>query len=293
MSLLDRIVSDVMTARPTTVRPDERLDVALALMTACRFRHLPVEDDGQVVGMVSLRDVYRVDRSHLTASRGERALHLRGIEVGLIMTQPVRTVSWDTGLLDAAADLVSYDISSLPVLRDGRLAGIITRTDYLGVASALLDSESRPHGDPVPVSRLMQACPITTVRPDDRLDLAWSVMRAERHHHLPVVLEGKLMGVLSDLDLLGVQSSTLDPLGPSERIAERHWIHVADAMSPRAVTVGPDESAAEAAQVLRRRRIGCLPVVRAGRLTGILAVTDYFYYLLSHTPERVAAVARR
>ena len=118
-------------------------------------------------------------------------------------------------------------------------------------------------------------------------------MRSQRLHHLPVAHEGRLVGLLSDLDLLSVQSSSLEPLGPSERIAERHWTFVHDAMSPRVVTIGPEESAAEAAHDLKRRRIGCLPVVRAGKLTGILTVTDFFYYLLSHAPVRAAAAARR
>jgi len=189
MSPLDRIVSDVMTAPATTVRPDERLDVALALMSACRIRHLPVDDAGDVVGMLSLRDVYRVDLSHLTARRGERALHLRGVEVGQMMTQPVLTTAWDTPLLDAARVLLDRKISSLPVMDRERLRGIITRTDFLDVAAEVLFTEVRAHDAPVSVARLMTPWPILVLAPDDRLDVACSLMRSQRLHHLPVVHE--------------------------------------------------------------------------------------------------------
>jgi CBS domain-containing protein len=291
----ERTVRDIMTARPTCIRPDERLDIALALMTACRFRHLPVREPGEndaLVGLLALRDVYRVERSHLTASRAERALHLRGIEVGFVMSQPVVTVDPACPLLDAAQLLLDREISSLPVVDDGALVGIVTRTDFLGVAAELLRAELLPRGDAVPVERLMTAKPVLTALPDDGLDLATSLMRSHNLHHLPVVENERLVGLLSDLDVLGVQSSSLDPLGPAERLAERHWTHVRDAMSTRVVTVSPDESAAEAAEVLRRRRIGCLPVLTGGRLIGILTVTDYFYYLLSHAPERKLATAQ-
>jgi CBS domain-containing protein len=292
MSLLDKTVRDLMTARPTCVRPDEHLDIALALMTACRIRHLPVEDGGEVVGMLALRDLYRVELSRLTAGRAERAMHLRGIDVEQIMTQPVIVADPGLPILDAAQMMLDHQISSLPVLEGSALQGIVTRTDFLGVAADQLDQEGYGRA-PIPVSRIMTPCPVTTLMPDDGLDVAHSIMRAHRLHHLPVVSDERLVGLVTDLDLLGVQSSSLEPLGPAERLAERHWTHAGDAMSRRIITVSPDEPAADAARLLKRRRIGCLPALRDGRLTGMLTVTDYFYYLLSHAPERAVQVAPR
>jgi CBS domain-containing protein len=46
------------------------------------------------------------------------------------------------------------------------------------------------------------------------------------------------------------------------------------------VTVAPEENAADAARLLARRKLGCLPVLSRGRLQGMLSVRDYFYYLL-------------
>lgn len=61
---LDRRVSDVMTSPAITVRPDESILGALALMTRRRIRHLPVLDDGKCVGVVSIGDLvkHRIDR---------------------------------------------------------------------------------------------------------------------------------------------------------------------------------------------------------------------------------------
>jgi CBS domain-containing protein len=49
-----------MTRRPRTVAPDTDLDEALRIMVEGHFRHLPVQEDGQLVGMLSMRDVSRV-----------------------------------------------------------------------------------------------------------------------------------------------------------------------------------------------------------------------------------------
>ncbi|WP_260596972.1 CBS domain-containing protein [Sphingomonas endolithica] len=61
---LDRSVGDVMTAPAITVTPREAAIGALSLMTRRRIRHLPVVEDGRVVGIVSIGDLvkYRIDR---------------------------------------------------------------------------------------------------------------------------------------------------------------------------------------------------------------------------------------
>ena len=61
---LDRRVAEVMTAPALTVKPDESVLAALALMTRRRIRHLPVVDRGKCIGFVSIGDLvkYRIDR---------------------------------------------------------------------------------------------------------------------------------------------------------------------------------------------------------------------------------------
>jgi CBS domain-containing protein len=63
-AMLDRSVSEVMTAPPVTVEPETEILSALALITRRRIRHLPVLRDGKMVGFVSIGDLvkYRIDR---------------------------------------------------------------------------------------------------------------------------------------------------------------------------------------------------------------------------------------
>lgn len=55
--LLNRSVGDIMTRNVATVAPTESLTYAMAQMTRGRYRHLPVVDDGRLVGMVSIGDL--------------------------------------------------------------------------------------------------------------------------------------------------------------------------------------------------------------------------------------------
>src|SRR4051794_16083828 len=92
-------LNEIMTANPVRVRADERLDIALALMTACHFRHLPVTEGDTVIGMVSFRDLQRASRSSLSTDRAERARHLRQLEVRTLMSRPALTAAPEESVL--------------------------------------------------------------------------------------------------------------------------------------------------------------------------------------------------
>jgi CBS domain-containing protein len=111
------------------------------LMRWKKIRHVPVEDaEHRLVGIVSQRT--------LVALVAERAADLgRGpIPVREIMSTDLVTVNPETTTLEAMALMRKREVGSLPVLKDGRLVGIITEHDLLAVASQLLEAElRRPH----------------------------------------------------------------------------------------------------------------------------------------------------
>ncbi|MGR3484723.1 MAG: CBS domain-containing protein [Paracoccaceae bacterium] len=69
-AVLDLTVADVMTPDPVTCTPSETVDRALAIMTDGRFRHLPVLEDGTMVGIVSIGDLVKARIEHLEHERG-------------------------------------------------------------------------------------------------------------------------------------------------------------------------------------------------------------------------------
>jgi len=125
-----------------------------------------------------------------------------------------------------------------------------------------------------PVSDVMQR-EVVTLRADDRLDLADDIMRLGRVRHLPVLEGERLVGILSNRDLLAASLSKAMNFDPAERRTFMRSIDVREVMTKEVATVGPDLPLIQAARMMIRRKFGCLPVVsEAGALIGLLTETD-------------------
>jgi len=101
----------------------------------------------------------------------------------------------------------------------------------------------------------------TTVAPDEKLSNVEAIMQEGGYRSVPVVKDGKLVGIVTDRDL------------------RRHTGYLPQteakmAMSEQLVTVTPAAPIEEAARILRERKIGALPVVEDGTLVGIITTTD-------------------
>lgn len=100
-----------------------------------------------------------------------------------------------------------------------------------------------------------------TAEPDELLIRASHKMQAGGFHRLPVVSEGKLVGILTDRDL---------------RAHQGHLEHtkINGVMTEKPVTVTPATTLEDAAQIMLERQFGGLPVVADGRLVGIITASD-------------------
>ncbi|MET0626005.1 MAG: glutamate-cysteine ligase family protein [Pyrinomonadaceae bacterium] len=108
-----------------------------------------------------------------------------------------------------------------------------------------------------------------TVRPDDLVDLAASLMDWQHVRHVPVEDEdGRLVGLLSHRDLLRLLSRR-----GTGHLSEP--VTVRDIMKADPVTVAPQTPTLEAIGLMRARGVGCLPVVEAGALVGIVTAHDF------------------
>jgi acetoin utilization protein AcuB len=139
-----------MSGLPLTVRWDAQVIEAVRLMKEGKVRHLPVLDGGsRLVGIVTDRDLRQVVLDPRLQERLGVGLAdaLEGLTVRDIMTWAVITVRPETEIRDAARLLHQRKIGALPVVKNGRLVGILTEADVLRAFAEILGEGvlSRPY----------------------------------------------------------------------------------------------------------------------------------------------------
>ena len=152
---------DVMTAPVVTVRPETRVEEIAQLLLERRISGVPVVDaDGRLLGIVTEGDLMRRPEIGTERHRGwwlrffgdERAraeeyARAHGSRAEQVMTRNVVTVSDETSVGEIARLLEEHHIKRVPVVRDGRVVGIVSRANLLHGLAA--------HPDLTPPMRLM------------------------------------------------------------------------------------------------------------------------------------------
>jgi len=132
-------VAEMMTREPYTLGPDDSLATARELLAEHHIRHIPiVSAEGLLIGLVSQRDVLAAaDSSVLNADGGGSRESC--VALSAIMTSPVQTADESASLRGAAMHLQQNKLGCLPILRQGRLVGIITDADFVAIAINLME----------------------------------------------------------------------------------------------------------------------------------------------------------
>src|SRR5215831_13775438 len=125
-------VRDLMTPAPLAISPETSVQAAYRLMQEQHMSHLPVCEDGRLVGFLSERDLLLVLPSPAT-SLAAHELHylLERLTVAEIMTRFPVTIGPEHALTEAASRMLSHNVQALPVTKNRRLVGILTRTHLL------------------------------------------------------------------------------------------------------------------------------------------------------------------
>jgi len=123
------------------------------------------------------------------------------------MTPDPITVSADTLLSDACCTMVDHEIRRLPVVEDGKLVGILTWSDVRGTLPAdacSSDIFARDDiGETTRVGEIMTRDPVT-LTPLSTIDQAAQIMLDHKIGTLPVVLDGSVLGIITETDLFRI-----------------------------------------------------------------------------------------
>ena len=132
------------------------------------------------------------------------------------------------------------------------------------------------------IVRLHMSRELVLLDPDQRAREALEVLRDSEVRHAPVVADGKLVGIVTDRDLLKALPGSIAQLEAAGDIDPL----VAQVMTPDPLTIDHNARVDEAVRMLLEHRIHGLPVLREGHLVGIVTDTDLFHFLASALMRR-------
>lgn len=139
-SVQPKVVSDIMTTNVVTIREEDNLELIEGEMQSFRFRHMPVVDEGKLVGVVTHRDLLRASASVFDPGQAQKTAAIRAqFFVADLMTRNPITVQPTTPIGQAAKLMNDHKIGCLPVTDDhGTLVGIVTSADMVSLVAKLL-----------------------------------------------------------------------------------------------------------------------------------------------------------
>jgi len=267
-------VMSIATREVISVPPTQSIISAVATMTECGFRRLPVTDAGtkKLRGIVTSVDVINFmgggDKYRLVRVRHNGNLCAAVNEsVRTIMTAQPQTLPHDAHIIDALRIIVGKKIGGLPVIaNDGTLAGILTERDVL----RMLATEHSP----LFVEDVMSTS-LRVTAPDSPIAAVTKDMTRFRFRRLPVVSDDVLFGIITATDIMRYLGSreVFSRLVTGD-IAEVMNLPVRTLMAGSLFTTTPGTPVNEAAREMLHKNIGALPVIENSRLVGLVTEFD-------------------
>jgi CBS domain-containing protein len=140
-------VREIMTKAPYTIEANRSAGAVLSLIRERGISHVPVMDNGKLVGMISIQDiithVFQPQHSQTLGEIVGEKTPMLNIPAKGIMNSPAITVQAETTLKEAEEKMHRYNISCLPVLSQEKLVGIVTKLDFLEPISQMEISERK------------------------------------------------------------------------------------------------------------------------------------------------------
>jgi acetoin utilization protein AcuB len=132
--------------------------------------------------------------------------------------------------------------------------------------------------------------PVISVSPDTPINEVLAMFKREHIRRAPVMKNGKLLGIVSESDLLNASPSSATTLSIWELNYLVSKVTVKDVMTQKVITVDETTPIEEAARIMADTKIGGLPVTSAGKVVGIITETDLFKIFLELMGARQKAL---
>jgi CBS domain-containing protein len=269
-----------LASRPVVAPTDTTVRELVGMMVENDTRRIPVVSAGdKVVGMVISRTVLdyvgggpKANIWMLEMGR-DLARGLNAVPIERIMSSHVISLPSTASVLEVLKVLLRTGVGGLPLLKGGRAEGIISERDLVSLIT-------KKTGVPVEfhMSRhLITANPATSLLSLCKLVVSMDLRR------LPVVAEGGLVGIITSMDLLrALNLDSIQKLILAGQADDVFRMEIKNFMTREVITIEHDADLQEAAQLMVREEISGLPVLRDGKLEGIITAHDLLRWLIYH-----------
>jgi PAS domain S-box-containing protein len=205
-----------------------------------------------------------IDTKSWDASSAGLITHSRiWLEVKDVMNKDVITVCSDETIESAANIMSENNISSLIVVDDGIVSGIVTEKDFLSRIGSNIKISVKTK-----VAEIM-SCPVELVSPDLSVLDASKIMESKHIKRLPVITDNLLIGVVTQTDL----NKALTSYGM--------WRNVDEVMSSDTAVIQTESTVAQAAEIMKSRNISCIVAMKAGNAAGVFSERDLLQRVFS------------
>ncbi len=267
------ITSHWMSTPVKTVTPKTYIMEARQIMNTEKIRALPVVQEEKVVGIITWRGLLRADIPVIDGVRWTKEIVLKEKRIEDIMTVNPIGVLPNSPLPKSARVMLENKIPVLPVFDEKRGAqGILTTSDvFRFIMNELPDLKTILRVEDYMTSDLV------VVDPDTSLLEAQRLMGIKRIRSLPVVEDGKLVGLVTRTDMVKVEPSRFASPHNQEQSLAILLQPIEKIMTRRLVTTTPKANLVLAASSMLENKIHCLPVLDGeGHLSGIITDSDLF-----------------
>lgn len=250
-------IESIMTKKVISVAKNRALSDAINLMEKKRISRVLVTSDGEPCGMLTEKDI----TDHIGSARHGKSAP-SSLHISTAMNPSFISIPSGTTIEKAAKEMLKHGISSLPVLNDGKLAGIVTKTDIVGTLT----------GSEKIVEDIMKTG-VETISPNDRIVHARRVMLDKKIGRLVVVDDGSIVGILTGMGAARVLYAFKQVTERSHASRIRN-ILVSEAMTPKVITLDVKTPVKDAIEIMKKNKFSGVPLTRDGKLAGIVTKTD-------------------
>ena len=250
-------IKEIMSKEVISVDKDEDLKHVLDLMKKHDITKIPVVEDKKIMGIVTDNLI-----AYKLGSIRKRGISTSRLHASSVTEKEMDTISPDTDVKKILKMVGKPGPTMLPVIDKDKLVGVVTKADLL----FLVDSKK-------PLETIMQNN-IHAVSPEDRIVHARRVMIDENVARLPVVDQGKLFGIISDIEIAFAFAKLKRSFSLGHQRHRLDELLVKNVMKSPVLWTTRKVSAIEAAKIMMKHHIGSLPVIDDEALVGIVTRTD-------------------